>query len=161
MVNRRTVTAPPGGQSIAFTREVEAPAARVFAAHTEIETLARWTGPRGTTVEVRAFDARAGGLWSYVVRGRDGVGWAFFGSFHEVSAPHRLVQTFEFEGDPGHPTFETLTFTDLPGGRCRVDGLSLFGSVSERDAMLDGMDSGMDVNYERLDELLAAERELG
>lgn len=157
MANQRTVTAPPGGQSIAFSRELEATAERVFAAHTDVATLARWTGPRGTTLEVRAFHARTGGLWSYVVRGTDGVGWAFFGSFHEVTAPRRLVQTFEFEGDPGHPTFETLTFTDLPGGRCRVDGLSLFGTVAERDAMLTGMDSGMDENYDRLEELLAAD----
>jgi uncharacterized protein YndB with AHSA1/START domain len=44
MANQRTVTAPPGGQSIAFSRELEATAERVFAAHTEVATLARWTG---------------------------------------------------------------------------------------------------------------------
>ena len=154
MTNERTVVAAPNEQAIAFTREFEAPVDLVFRAHTEADLLALWTGPRGTTVRMREFDARTGGCWSYVVAGDDGE-WGFHGSFHEVTAPSRLVQTFEFEGDPGHPTFEVLTFTDLDGGRSRIDGLSVFLSVEERDAMLNGMDAGMDENFERLDELFA------
>ena len=66
------------------------------------------------------------------------------------------MQTSEFEGDPGNPTLEVLTFTDLAGGRSRIDGLSLFLSVESRDAMLGGMDAGMDENFEPLDELIEA-----
>jgi uncharacterized protein YndB with AHSA1/START domain len=102
---------------------------------------------------MREFDARTGGCWSYVIAGGGGE-WAFHGSFHEVTAPSRLVQTFEFESEPGHPTFEVLTFVELPGGRSRIDGLSLFLSVEDRDAMLGGMDSGMDDNFDRLEALL-------
>ncbi len=156
MTNRRTVTATAGGQSLAFSREFDAPAALVFRAHTEADIVARWTGPRGTTVRMRAFDARTGGRWSYVVEAAAGGSWAFFGSFHEVTAPSRIAQTWEYEGDPGHPTFEVLTFTDLDGGRSRLDGLSLFLSKDDRDAMLADMDGGMDENFKRLDELLAA-----
>ena len=68
----------------------------------------------------------------------------------------RLVQTFEYEGEPGHPNLEVLTFTELDGGRSRLDGVSLFLSVDERDAMLGDMDGGMDENFDRLEELLAA-----
>ena len=153
--NERTVTARAGEQSIAFTREFEAPAALVFAAHTDPALLGRWTGPRGTEMRVREFDARTGGCWSYVIQGASGE-WAFHGSFHEVTAPGRLVQTWEFEGDPGNPTFEVLTFSDLPGGRSLLEGLSLFLTVEARDAMLGGMDEGMDENFHRLDELIAA-----
>ena len=158
-MNRRIVTAAPGAQSFSFTREFEAPAARVFAAHTDPDLLARWTGPRGTEVRMREWDARTGGSWSYVVvaTSHQGAGdeWAFHGSFHEVTAPRRIVQTFEFEGDPGHPTMEVLEFVDLPDGRSRIDGQSLFLSVEERDEMLGGMDGGMDENFDRLEELLA------
>ena len=66
------------------------------------------------------------------------------------------MQTCEFEGDPGNPTLEALTFSDLPGGRSLLEGLSLFVSVEARDAMLGGMDEGMDENFHRLDELIAA-----
>ena len=155
MTNTRTVTAEAGGQSIAFVRDFEAPATRVFAAHTDPELVARWIGPRGTTLTMREFDARTGGSWSYVVAG-GGAEYGFHGSFHEVTSPSRLVQTFEYENEPGHPTFEVLTFTDLDDGRSRLEGLSLFLSIEDRDAMLHGMDSGMDENFDRLEELLAA-----
>jgi uncharacterized protein YndB with AHSA1/START domain len=156
MMTKRTVTAEPGTQSIAFSREFEAPAARVFEAHTDADLVARWTGPPGTSVTMREFDARTGGSWSYVVVGRDRQ-WAFHGSFHEVAAPSRIVQTWEFDDEPGHPTIEVFTFVDLPDGRSRIDGLTVFLSVEDRDAnMLGGFDSGRDDDFERLDELLAA-----
>ncbi len=155
MTNQRTVTANAGEQSIAFSREFDAPATLVFEAHTDAALVAQWTGPRGTEVTMREFDARTGGSWSYVVSGGGGK-WGFHGSFHEVTAPSRIVQTFEFEGEPGHPTLEVLSFDDIGDGRSRIDGLSIFLSVEDRDAMLGGMDSGMDENFERLDELLAA-----
>lgn len=154
MTNQRTVTAAPGAQSIAFTREFEAPAERVFHAHTDPDTLARWTGPAGTTLTIREFDARTGGCWSYVITAGASE-WAFHGSFHEVTAPMRIAQTFEFENEPGHPTFEVLTFVDLPDGRSRIEGLSVFLTVEDRDSMLGGMDSGMDENFARLDALFA------
>jgi uncharacterized protein YndB with AHSA1/START domain len=159
VTNRRTVVAEPGQHTIAFRREFEAPAAQVFNAHIDPDLVAQWIGPAGTTMRVRAFDPRTGGSWSYVVvSGDSGEGneWAFHGSFHEVSPPNRIVQTWEYEGDPGHPTLEALTFTDLPHGRSRIDGLSVFLSVEQRDAMLAGMDAGMDEDFDRLEALLAS-----
>ena len=162
MTNKRTVTAAPDAQSIAFSREFEAPATRVFEAHVDPELVARWTGPAGTSVTMRIWEPRTGGAWSYVVRGTSerGTGgeWGFHGSFHEVTAPSRIVQTFEFEGNPGHPNLESLTFVDLGDGRSRIDGLSTFQSVEDRDAMLADMDSGMDENFDRLEELLTSMR---
>ena len=100
---RRTVTITPGEQTIAFSREFDAPVARVFAAHVDAELVAQWTGPRGTDVRLRHFDPRTGGSWSYIVTGLGGE-WGFYGSFHEVTAPRRIVQTFEYEGLPEHPS---------------------------------------------------------
>jgi uncharacterized protein YndB with AHSA1/START domain len=155
MTNKRTVTANAGEQSLSFSREFEGPAALVFKAHTDAVLIARWIGPPGTQMTLREFDARTGGCWSYVIVGGSGE-WAFHGSFHEVTAPSRIVQTWEFDGEPGHPTFEVLTFTDLADGRSRIDGLSIFLSVEDRDHMLGDMDDGMDENFDRLEELLAA-----
>src|SRR4051794_14886268 len=121
---QRTPTAESESQSIHFTREFDAPAELVFRAHVDPELVGRWIGPRGTTLTMRSFDARTGGGWSYVVEGLGG-SWAFFGSFHEVSAPNRIAQTWEYEGEPGHPSLEVLTFSDLPGGRSRIEGHSV------------------------------------
>jgi uncharacterized protein YndB with AHSA1/START domain len=156
MTNKRVVTARDGEQTIAFSREFEAPVSRVFQAHVDPKLLARWIGPRGTELTMREFDARTGGCWSYVIASGNGGQWAFHGSFHEVTAPTRIVQTWEYEGDPGHPNLEVLDFVHLPEGRTRIEGLSVFVSVAERDAMLDDMDGGMDENFERLDDLLAS-----
>jgi uncharacterized protein YndB with AHSA1/START domain len=154
MTNHREVTMTAGEQTISFTREFEAPAARVFAAHVDPDLIPRWIGPRGTTVEMRHFDPRTGGSWSYVVVGESGR-WPFHGSFHEVTAPSRLVQTFEYEDEPGHPSLDVLTFVDLPGGRSRIDGLTAYLSVEDRDRQAD-LDSGRDEDFDRLEELLAA-----
>jgi uncharacterized protein YndB with AHSA1/START domain len=153
MTNARTVTVTEDGQTIGFTREFEAPAARVFAAHVDPELIPQWIGPRGTQVQMRGWDARTGGSWSYVVVGSDGQ-WPFHGSFHEVTAPSRLVQTFEYDDEPGKPNLDVLTFVDLPDGRSRIDGLSVFLSVADRDQMLD-LDAGRDEDFDRLEELLA------
>ena len=155
MGNPRTVHAPAGQPTIAFSREFGAAAERVFAAHTDPDLVCRWIGPRGTTCAIRAFDAHTGGHWSYVVRGSGGRSWGFHGSFHEVTAPSRLVWTFEFEDEPGHPNLEVLTFTDLGGGRSRLDGLSVFLGVGERDEMMKDLEPARDEDFERLDELLA------
>lgn len=154
MTNQRTVIMNAAEQTIGFSREFEASATRVFDAHTNPALVAQWIGPRGTQLTLREFDARTGGSWSYIVTGLGGE-WAFHGSFHEVTAPRRLVQTFEFEGTAEHPSLEIFTFTDIAHGRSRIDGLSVFPSVEDRDAMLD-LDSGRDEDFERLDELLAA-----
>lgn len=157
MTSKRTVAALPGELTISFTREFEAPAALVFRAHTEKDLIGKWVGPAGTHVRMREWDARTGGSWSYVVAAGNGGGeWGFHGTFHEVTAPSRLVQTFEFEGNPGHPNLEILEFVDLDGGRSRLLGLSLFPTLEDRDGMLSDMDSGMDENFDRLDALIAA-----
>ena len=65
------------------------------------------------------------------------------------------MQTFEWEGMPGHVIVETATFEDL-GGRTKVTTISLFHTSEERDGMLaSGMEGGLTESYDRLDELLA------
>ena len=154
MTNVRTVVMQPGELTIRFAREFDAPAARVFAAHVDPSLVARWIGPRGTHVRLRCWDARTGGSWSYVVVGLGGE-WPFHGSFHEVTAPSRIVQTFEYDDQPGRPNLDVLTFVDLPGNRSRIDGLSVFLSAEDRDLMLD-VDAGRDEDFDRLEELLSS-----
>ena len=145
----------PSDREIHVEREFDASRDRVFAAYTDPELIPQWWGPRDTTTVVDYMDVRAGGGWRFVARNSDGSETAFRGTYREVTPPERLVQTFEWEGMPGHVCVETATFEDL-GDRTRVTTTSLFHTTEERDGMLgSGMERGMNETYERLDELLA------
>jgi uncharacterized protein YndB with AHSA1/START domain len=159
MTAQRVVTAPEREQTIRFTREFDASAALVFRTHTDADLIGRWTGPRGTTVEVSAWDARTGGSYRYTVIAGDGREWPFHGSFHEVTPASRLVQTWEYEGEPGHPVLEVLTFTNLDHGRSLLEGQAVYLSVADRDAALGDFDAGRDEDFERLDDLLGELRQ--
>jgi hypothetical protein len=47
-----------------------------------------------------------------------------------------------------------LTFVDLPDGRSRIDGRTVYLSEEERDATMNQFEDGRDSDFERLDELL-------
>jgi uncharacterized protein YndB with AHSA1/START domain len=148
-----TVTTP-GEREIHIVREFDAPRDRVFATFTDPKLISEWWGPRRTTTIVDQMDVRPGGAWRFVIRNADGSETAFRGTYREVTPPERVVQTFEWEGMPGHVSVETATFEDL-GDRTRVTTHSLFHTGEERDGMIAaGMEGGLNESYSRLDELL-------
>ena len=152
--NKATVTTP-SEREIHIERVFDAPRDKVFAAFTNPELIPEWWGPRGTTTIVDEMDVRPGGSWRFVGRGAGGSETAFRGTYREITAPERIVQTFEWEGMPGHVSVETAEFEDL-GERTKVVTTSIFHTPEERDGMLgSGMERGMNETYERLDELLA------
>jgi uncharacterized protein YndB with AHSA1/START domain len=149
-----TITTPTD-REIKIVRVFDAPRDRVFAIYTDPALIPQWWGPRGTTARVDQMDVRAGGSWRFVLSGDDGTETAFRGTYREVSPPERIVQTFEWEGMPGHVSVETATFEDL-GDRTQVTTTSIFHTTHERDGMLgSGMERGLNETYARLDELLA------
>ena len=155
--NQTHITAEPGKNEIVITREFDAPRELVFKAFTDPELYSQWLGPRGLTMTLETFEPRAGGRWRYLHTDADGTAYAFHGVYHEVSAPKRIIQTFEFEGLPeaGHVTLETARFEALSGGRTRLVSQSVFQSVADRDGMVaSGMEHGVNEGYERLDELV-------
>jgi uncharacterized protein YndB with AHSA1/START domain len=144
-----------GDREIVTERIFDADRERVFAAFTDPGLIPRWWGPRSVTTRVDTMDVRPGGSWRFVCSDPDG-DQAFRGVFREIDAPERVVQTFEWEGMPGHIAVETATFEDLGDGRTKVTGVSLFHTTEERDGMLaSGMEDGLSESYEQLAELLA------
>ena len=155
--NQMVLTAEPGKQELFVTREFDAPRELVFKAFTDPELYVQWLGPRDLTTTLETFEPRSGGRWRYIQKDKDGNEFAFHGVNHEVLAPERIIGTFEFEGLPesGHVLLETITFEELPSGRTRMTGQSVFQSVEDRDGMVQsGMEGGAEDSYERLDELL-------
>jgi uncharacterized protein YndB with AHSA1/START domain len=149
------VTAEPGVPQILMSREVDAPRELVFRAFTEPDLLAQWLGPRRLTMEVERFDVRDGGTWRYLHKEEDGTAYGFHGVFHGTPSVDGIVQTFEFEGFPGHVQMDTATFEDRDG-RTVVHLNSVFQSVQDRDGMLQsGMQEGVSEGFEQLDELLS------
>lgn len=142
---------------IRITREFDAPAEKVFRAHTDRDLFAQWIGPRSINTTITEWDATTGGRYAYRnTRDEDGLDTGFFGSFHEVRPNQRIVQTFTWEGAPDGVSLETMTFEDLPGGRCRIVGTSVVESLEIRDLILSsGMDVGVNEGYAKLDEILA------
>ena len=149
-----TITTPHDRQ-IRVERIFDAPRDRVFAAFTDPALIPEWWGPHDTTTIVDQMDVRPGGQWRFIARDCDGRETAFRGVYREVTPPERIVQSWEWEGMPGHISIETAEFEDL-GDRTRMVGTTLFHTTEERDGMLNsGMEKGMNETYERLDALLA------
>jgi uncharacterized protein YndB with AHSA1/START domain len=147
------ITAPPGEPYVDMEREFDAPAELVHRAYREPELVKQWLGPRKYEMVIERWDARDGGSYRYVHT--DGTNsFGFRGVFHSFAIDN-MVQTFEFDGAPGHVSLDTQRIEDLGGGRSRMTSHSVFLSVADRDAMVDaGMSDGVEDGYNRLDELL-------
>lgn len=152
MVPARVST--PTEREIRIERVFDAPRERVWRAFTDPALVAQWWG-RGHKLVIERMEVERGGHWRFVEHAPDGV-HGFEGRYREVTAPQRLVQTFEWDGMPGHVVIETAVFEDLGDGRTRVVNTSLFHTTEERDGMLhSGMEQGLNESYAALDRLLA------
>lgn len=147
-----TVTTP-SDREIVMTRLLDAPRELVFAAHSECEHLQKWWA-RGNPMDCD-LDFRVGGTWRFVEHDPDGNDYGFRGEYREIVAPEKIVQTFEFEGMPGHVCVETLVL-DEQDGKTTLTSTTVFDSVEDRDGMLSsGMETGARESMRHLDVLLA------
>lgn len=154
-MSKTEITAEPGIPMIVITREFDAPRELVFRAHTDPDLLVQWLGPRDLAMAVDRYEVRNGGTWRYVQTDADGNAYGFHGVFHGDPSPDAMVQTFEFEGVPGHVCLQTATFAER-GGKTLMRTVSAFQSVADRDGMIAAdMERGVHDSGERLAELLA------
>jgi uncharacterized protein YndB with AHSA1/START domain len=147
----------PNDTDYLVTRAFDAPAKLVFEALTTPELVKRWWGFETSEWLVCEIDLRVGGPWRYVIRDRD-MEVGFHGEYREIYGPNRLVWTEMYEGvpDPGPENYPLCTAT-----LDEVDGVTTMTlhvhhtSKEERDAVLEsGMESGMQVSYDRLEDLV-------
>ena len=146
----------PTDRTIRIERVFGAPREQVWRAFTDPERVVRWWG-RGNRLVVERMEVERGGHWRFVVHGPEGV-HGFEGRFGEVSPPERVVQTFEWDGLPGHVALDELTLEELEGGRTRIVVTSTLHTPEDRDGMLAAdMEQGLNESYAALDRLLASE----
>jgi uncharacterized protein YndB with AHSA1/START domain len=154
-MTRTRITAEFGSQEIVLSHVFDAPRELVFATANDPKLLPEWWGPDRLTMTVDELDLRPGGTWRFVHHDAEGNEFAFHGVHHDITAPERVVRTFEFEGAPGHVSLETAVFEDLDG-KTRLTTTSVYQSVEDRDAVLaSGMAGGARHTMERLASLVA------
>ena len=150
-----TVTTPVGDREVTIERIFDAPRDTVWRAHTDPDLLRQWWGRADDTLEIERLEVERGGHWRFVEHLPDGGTHGFEGRFREVTPPERFVQTFEWDGMPGHVAVETMTLEDLGDGRTKLVTVSLFHTIEDRDGMLQsGMEGGVNQSYDALDRVL-------
>lgn len=145
----------PSEDVIELTRLFDAPRHLVFEAMTRPEHVRRWWGCLDDrySVPVCEIDLRPGGAWRFVGRGPEGDYPAFYGVYHEVTPPDRLVYTEFFEPFPDGGSLVTTVFTE-ENGKTRMTVTASYPSKDVRDMVLGtGMERGAALSYDRLEEV--------
>jgi uncharacterized protein YndB with AHSA1/START domain len=144
----------PGTQEIFSIHVFDAPRELVFEAMTDPNVIPKWWGPRDHWTKVDTMDVRPGGKWRFINGDSSGNEYGFNGFFHLIDPPQRYVQTYEFEGMPGHVGVVSMTLEEVDG-KTKLVEQSLFPSVADRDAVVQsGMEKGAAETMDRLAELL-------
>jgi uncharacterized protein YndB with AHSA1/START domain len=147
----------PSDREIRVTRVFDAPRALVFEAFTRPELVKRWLlGPPGWSMPICEIDLKVGGAYRYLWRcDRDGREMGLHGVFREIVSPKLLVAT-ENPTWYSSESLDTTTFVE-EGDATRTTITILYESIEVRDAALkSGMDRGMAMSYDRLEELMSS-----
>jgi uncharacterized protein YndB with AHSA1/START domain len=146
-------------RELVVRRTFNAPARIVFDAWTRPELLKRWWAPKsfGVSLFECESDLRVGGTYRYAF-GRDPKNpEVFSGRYLEVNPPSRLVltQLYERMSEAGEVVV-TATFEESQGST-RLTLHQLFPSKQALEgALASGMEHGMRVTLDQLDELVAS-----
>jgi len=148
----------PSDREIEMTRVFDAPRHLVFDALTKPELLQRWLlGPPGWSMPVCEIDLKVGGAYRYVWRSDDGAKeFGTGGVFHEIVSLNRTAATEKMDGFPGEGALTTQRLVEQDG-KTTLTLTMRFESKEARDgALATGMDKGVAISYDRLDEVLAS-----
>ena len=102
-------TATATKPSLTLRRRINAPPAKVYAAFTEPQTIARWFGPQGVTSVSAETDLRVGGRYRIVAQmaaDQLEVG----GVYREIVPNEKLVYTWAWKSMPERESLVTITF---------------------------------------------------
>jgi uncharacterized protein YndB with AHSA1/START domain len=151
--SKKATVTPVGDRELRIERIFNAPRDRVWKAMTDPALLAQWWG-RGNKLIVEKHEFTKGGHWR-VVEHADGQTHGFEGRFAEIVPPTKIVQTFEWDGMPGHSSLETMELDDLGDGRTKLRVHSIFMLAEDfKGMMASGMETGMNQSYDALDRVL-------
>jgi uncharacterized protein YndB with AHSA1/START domain len=139
-------------------RVFDAPREKIWDAHKDPKKIERWWGPRKYETVIETLDFRTGGKWKFINKAA-GEEYVFYGEFLEIKEPEKITWTFTYAPYPDSVVTETLTFTELPDGRTKMNDISSYPSLQALEGMMDGdgMQEGASETWDRLAELVEKE----
>lgn len=151
----------PSDHEVKVVRAFNAPRELVYKAYTTPELMQRWLlGPPGWTMPVCEMDVRVGGKFRWRWRSIEGSQeFGFHGEFRVVEPGRRLVHTEYYDpgdvgGDMGEGSLITVELTEQDGVTTMSTLMDFYTKAARDAAMSTGMTDGMEMTYQRLDELL-------
>jgi uncharacterized protein YndB with AHSA1/START domain len=154
-----TIVERTSDRELIVARTFDAPPGIVFEAWTKPELLKRWWAPKsfGVSLFECEQDVRVGGAYRFAF-GRDPKSpEVFTGRYLEVGPPSRLVltQTYERMAHVGEAVV-TADFAEIEG-QTRLTLRQLFPSKEALEgALASGMERGMRITLDQLDELVVS-----
>lgn len=148
----------PTATTVEIKRSFDAPVALVWRAYTEPALVRKWlTGPPQHEMPECDIDLTVGGTFRYVWEwDEDGEKQRMvaYGTFKEIEAERRLLNTETFEMWPDNETLVETVFT-ANGERTHVTMTLSYTNQEVRDAVLQTpMEEGLEASYTSLDALL-------
>jgi uncharacterized protein YndB with AHSA1/START domain len=149
----------------------DAPRDLVWKAHSELEGLKHWWGPKGFTWVTGTLDFRPGGMFHYGMRSPNGQEmWGRF-VYREIVKPERIVSVSSFSDEKGGLTrhflspewplemLNTATFTEAEGKTTlTINSVAINATAHERKIFEDGfasMQGGFTGTFDQLAAYLA------
>jgi uncharacterized protein YndB with AHSA1/START domain len=102
--------------SLTLKRRLNAAPAKVYAAWTEPEQIAKWFGPEEIETLRAQADARVGGGFRIVMRGVDGEEHDVSGVYREIIPNQKLVFTWAWRSTPERESLVTVLIKPDGGG---------------------------------------------
>ncbi len=137
--------------SLTIVRRIKAPPARVYAAWTRPELMARWWGPDGGPVLSAEADPRVGGRFRVVFQTLDGETHDCSGEYQDVEVDRKLVFTWQWITLPERQSLVSIGFRPIDEGTELTCTQSQFFDEAARD----GHRIGWTGSFEKLEALLA------
>jgi uncharacterized protein YndB with AHSA1/START domain len=137
--------------SLTIVRRLKASPARVYAAWTRPELMARWWGPDAGPVLSAEADPRVGGSFRVVFQTLDGDTHDCRGEYRQVEADRKLVFTWEWVTLPERRSLVTIQLRPIDVGTEMTFRHEQFFDEAARD----GHRTGWSGAFEKLDALIA------
>jgi len=141
----------PTDLEIVTTREFDAPIELVFDVLTKPEHVRNWFAPFECEVTECSIDLRVGGDYHIVFVTGDGAECSFRGTYLEIEAPTRIVDTWLFEGWPDAWADETVELREADGVTTLTMSLA-FRDQAGRDHMT--RSDGQEDSYDKMEDYL-------
>jgi uncharacterized protein YndB with AHSA1/START domain len=130
--------------SLTLVRRIKAKPARVYAAWTQPELMARWFGPDAGPVLSAESDAKPGGRFRVVFRTLSGEQHECSGVYREAEPERRLVFTWSWVTTPERESLVTVELRPAPDGTELTLTHAQFFDEAARDGHRRGWSASLD-----------------